>query len=237
MGVLKVLKADRLHSLQRLKDNGEVVFRGAEDPGACIVKLVEAQFGPSEQKVNLILAHCNQLLVLCAQVKNWPISVKKSGTEIGIWLHDYAFIRSKENPFLFREFKLDFFTDFAAADFFKAYTSILTEEGVKPGLLYQELHALSFEIESIKKRKWGDVVDDDCDAGGLGDVNEASDDDKSSDEDQSSDDEESGDDGNEGNEGNTLGFDQFCASQDVYSETRIVTLPLKRPRFTLSDEL
>ncbi len=238
MGVqVKVLKADRLHSLRRIKENGEVVFRGAEDPGACIVKLVEAQFGSSETKVNLILAHCNQQLVLCAQLKAWPASVDSSGRELSIWLHDYAFVRNKANPFLFREFKLNFFTDFAAADFFKVYTSTLIDSGAKPGLSHQDLQDSSLEAEEklSKKRKWGDVDDDDDDVAGDAGGN----DNEPSDEGESAKGEESdGDDnGNEGNEDSTLGFDEFGASQDVYSQMRVVTLPLKRPRYTLSDEL
>jgi len=78
----KVLKVDRLYSLERTKDNGEVVFRGAEDAGACKVKIVEAQFGPSKPTCNLILAHCNHQLVLCAQIKQWPISVDATGEKL-----------------------------------------------------------------------------------------------------------------------------------------------------------
>ena len=60
MGQLRVLKSDRLVGLQRIRDNGEVVFRGAEDVGACKVQIAEAQFGStSEPTANLIFAHCN----------------------------------------------------------------------------------------------------------------------------------------------------------------------------------
>ena len=75
----KVLKVDMLYSLEQMKDNGEMVFRGAEDVGACKVKIVEAQFGPSKPNCNLILSHCNHQLVLCAQIKQWPISVDATG--------------------------------------------------------------------------------------------------------------------------------------------------------------
>ena len=46
--VTKVLMFDRLCSLYQTKDDGEEVFQGAEDAGACKLKLVEAQFGDPE---------------------------------------------------------------------------------------------------------------------------------------------------------------------------------------------
>ena len=91
MGVVttKVLKVDRLFSLCRTKDNGEEVFRGAEEAGSCKLRLIEAQFDGQEgkaKKSHLILAHCNHQLVLCAEVKQWPTSIDPTGER---WKSDF----------------------------------------------------------------------------------------------------------------------------------------------------
>ena len=237
MGQLRVLKSDRLVGLQRIRDNGEVVFRGAEDVGACKVQIAEAQFGStSEPTANLVFAHCNHQLVLCAQVRNWPKSVDITGKKISIWLHDYSFVRSLENPFLFREFILEFFTDFAAADFFKAYTSCLIDGGHDPGLSYEELQDLSKEKEENgrNKRKREDVDDNqeesDCNSVGIA----------CSDKDTSGDGRE--DESDEEKRRNPFyDEDDYGESQNIYEEACVIKLPLfrgKRARMmALSDKL
>ena len=228
MGVVttKVLKVDRLFSLCRTKDNGEEVFRGAEEAGSCKLRLIEAQFDGQEgkpKKSHLILAHCNHQLVLCAEVKQWPLSIDPTGKKMEIWLHDYAFVRNEKNPFLFRKFSLQFFTDFAAAEFFKVYTSCLASEG----LSYEELQQISSKkMEGVKKRKWEDV-----------------DSDKDSEDSSSNDNISIHTQEEEGKERDNyfFGFDEYAESQNVYEQERIIALPLRKTKrarmMTISDEL
>ena len=232
MGVVttKVLKVDRLFSLCRTKDNGEEVFRGAEEAGSCKLRLIEAQFDGQEgkaKKSHLILAHCNHQLVLCAEVKQWPISIDPTGEKMEIWLHDYAFVRNEKNPFLFRKFSLQFFTDFAAAEFFKVYTSCLASEG----LSYEELQQISSKkMEGVKKRKWEDVDSEDSE-----DSEDSKDSSSSSDNISIHTQEE------EERDNDLFGFDEYAESQNVYAQERIIALPFRKTKrarmMTISDEL
>ena len=242
MASFKMLSVDRLQSLQRIKDCGEIVHRGAEDIGACKVKIVEAQFAPSEPTMKLILAHCNQQLVLCAKVENWPVSVDVTGKKIHIWLNDYSFVRSLAKPFLFREFIFTFFNDFAATNFFSTYTSCLVSEGQQntTGLSYEEMLNLLMAMGEMKSRKRkrdedddssilddsADDIESDCDSI-LGDGNG-----KDKEEDNEEDAEKAG----------LFLIDDYGASQDVYEELRVVRLPFSRntkraKMMALSDEL
>ena len=126
--------ADRLYRLTRIKRNGDMAIKGAEEPGSCRLQIVTKKFGEKSPPIPLILAHCGSQLVLSAEIKRFPTSVTSDGREIAIWLDDYS-----GGQIFCRKFLLNFFDEVSASAFFNIYSSFCVASCKKGNPSFYEL--------------------------------------------------------------------------------------------------
>jgi len=106
---------DRLVSLNRTKECGEIVPRGSVG-GLNIVRIHKGQSG------DFVTVKCIMQDVLVANILQWPSAVSEDGCSLTLWLFDFSLGRDGSAK---RQFDLTFFQSSSCKKFFDSYTQCL----------------------------------------------------------------------------------------------------------------
>ena len=124
---------DRLLSLKRVKEDGEVVMRGSEG-GQNMVRLIhrEGEKGGGAY----VAANCSSQQLLSAPVAGWPSKVTEDGLTIHIFLCDFSMRRNGYR----RQFILTFLDELGALRFFETFVGLLPT-GARKGDSYWDMRS------------------------------------------------------------------------------------------------
>lgn len=115
---------DRVVSISRTKESGEVVWKGNVG-GGNIVRIVKR-----DHHGFYIRGTCSSAELLNANVTQWPSDVTEDGLTISLWLIDYSMGR---NGTAKRKFQITFFDEYSSKQFFETYVSCLPPRQQRKG--------------------------------------------------------------------------------------------------------
>ena len=124
-----VLFYDRIVSMRRTKESGEVVDRGSTEGALNSIEIRRGTGG-----ICYVVGHCIMQQILLANIKQWPSAVSDDGRTVTLWLDDHSLGRNGYR----RKFEVTFIHERLAKIFFSLFTGAI-QERVGPCLSFEKM--------------------------------------------------------------------------------------------------